>query len=245
MTKGQRFRWWIAGLLFFGTALSFFDRQVLSILAPILKKDLAVDEQTYAYVVTSFVAAYTVMYTLGGRFIDWLGTRKGMFKNTLADIEMILTTCAENNTRFEVECYDISHLYTLKHFLDRGVIKAPQVGQVLTSTDMASPARGGRHRYSRGRRRPVAPRRRGRPRRRSRHRRRGLGGASQPQGRVTCRTSERRRRAARLAARSAYPSTPRRCGSAPSRGRRSSRPEGTTAPWWWGAASRPPAYRLP
>jgi uncharacterized protein (DUF849 family) len=53
------------------------------------------------------------------------GSRKGFFKNTLADIEFILTTCAENNTRFEIECYDIGHLYTLKHFLDRGVIKAP------------------------------------------------------------------------------------------------------------------------
>jgi uncharacterized protein (DUF849 family) len=53
------------------------------------------------------------------------GSRKGMFKNTFADIEYILTTCSENGTRFEVECYDIGHLYTLKHFLDRGVIKAP------------------------------------------------------------------------------------------------------------------------
>jgi uncharacterized protein (DUF849 family) len=53
------------------------------------------------------------------------GTRKGFFKNTLADIEYILTTCSENGTRFEVECYDIGHLYTLAHFLDRGLIKPP------------------------------------------------------------------------------------------------------------------------
>src|SRR6201989_277826 len=53
------------------------------------------------------------------------GTRKGMFKNTLADIEYILTTCAGNDTRFEIECYDIGHLYTLKPFLDRGVVKPP------------------------------------------------------------------------------------------------------------------------
>ena len=53
------------------------------------------------------------------------GSRKGMFKNTFADIEYILTTCAENNTRFEIECYDIGHLYTLRHFLDRGVVKPP------------------------------------------------------------------------------------------------------------------------
>ena len=60
------------------------------------------------------------------------GSRKGFFKNTLADIEFILTTCAENNTRFEVECYDIGHLYTLRHFLDRGLIKAPVFAFVIS-----------------------------------------------------------------------------------------------------------------
>src|SRR5438046_10544538 len=54
-----------------------------------------------------------------------------MFKNTFADIEHILTTCAENNTRFEIECYDIGHLYTLRHFLDRGVVKPPLFVQAV------------------------------------------------------------------------------------------------------------------
>jgi uncharacterized protein (DUF849 family) len=53
------------------------------------------------------------------------GTRAGMFKNTFADIEYILTTCANNGSRFEIECYDIGHLYTLRHFADRGVVKPP------------------------------------------------------------------------------------------------------------------------
>ena len=48
-----------------------------------------------------------------------------IFKNTFKDIETILTKCADNGTRFEVECYDIGHLYTCKHFVDRGLIKAP------------------------------------------------------------------------------------------------------------------------
>jgi uncharacterized protein (DUF849 family) len=57
---------------------------------------------------------------------DYLeGSRSRMFKNTFADIEYILTTCAENGTRFEIECYDISHLYTLQHFADRGLVKPP------------------------------------------------------------------------------------------------------------------------
>ncbi|WGH77320.1 BKACE family enzyme [Jannaschia ovalis] len=47
------------------------------------------------------------------------------FRNSFKDIEYILRSCAENGTRFEVECYDIGHLYTLAHFADRGVIEPP------------------------------------------------------------------------------------------------------------------------
>jgi len=53
------------------------------------------------------------------------GSRERIFRNTFADIEYILKTCAENGTRFEIECYDIGHLNTLRHFADRGVVKPP------------------------------------------------------------------------------------------------------------------------
>lgn len=53
------------------------------------------------------------------------GSRDRIFKNTFADIEYILARCAENGTRFEIECYDVGHLYTLAHFADRGLIKPP------------------------------------------------------------------------------------------------------------------------
>jgi uncharacterized protein (DUF849 family) len=53
------------------------------------------------------------------------GSRERIFKNTFTDIEYILTTCAGNGTRFEIECYDIGHLYTLAHFVDRKVVKPP------------------------------------------------------------------------------------------------------------------------
>jgi uncharacterized protein (DUF849 family) len=52
-------------------------------------------------------------------------SRERIFKNTFADIEYILSTCAENGTRFEIECYDIGHLYTLNHFAERGLVKPP------------------------------------------------------------------------------------------------------------------------
>ena len=52
-------------------------------------------------------------------------SRDLVFKNTFQDIETILRIGTENGTRFEFECYDISHLYTLAHFVDRGLAKAP------------------------------------------------------------------------------------------------------------------------
>ena len=52
-------------------------------------------------------------------------SRDLIFRNSFADIERILTTCGENGTRFEFECYDISHLYNLAHFLDRGLVEPP------------------------------------------------------------------------------------------------------------------------
>lgn len=53
------------------------------------------------------------------------GSRDRVFRNTFADIEGILATCADNNTRFEIECYDIGHLYTLHHFVQRGLVTPP------------------------------------------------------------------------------------------------------------------------
>jgi uncharacterized protein (DUF849 family) len=53
------------------------------------------------------------------------GTEAGLFKNTLKDIADILRACSGNGTRFELECYDIGHLYTAAHFLDRGLVTPP------------------------------------------------------------------------------------------------------------------------
>ncbi|VFR32318.1 hypothetical protein ANDA3_0642 [plant metagenome] len=52
-------------------------------------------------------------------------SRDLVFKNTYQDIETILKRGTDNGTRFEFECYDISHLYNLAHFHDRGLVKGP------------------------------------------------------------------------------------------------------------------------
>ncbi|MDB5376957.1 MAG: 3-keto-5-aminohexanoate cleavage protein, partial [Rubritepida sp.] len=56
---------------------------------------------------------------------EYLENKDIIFRNSFKDIEYILTTCAGNNTRFEFECYDTSHLYNLKYFFDQGLVKAP------------------------------------------------------------------------------------------------------------------------
>ena len=52
-------------------------------------------------------------------------SRDLIFRNTFKDIEYALAQCAANDTRFEFECYDVSHLYNLAHFVERGLVKAP------------------------------------------------------------------------------------------------------------------------
>ena len=61
---------------------------------------------------------------------DWekpylAGSDDRIFKNTFKDIANILQSCSNNDTRFEIECYDVGHLYTAAHFLDRGLVKPP------------------------------------------------------------------------------------------------------------------------
>jgi uncharacterized protein (DUF849 family) len=74
------------------------------------------------------------LYEMLGRYKefkhDWekpylAGSDERIFRNTFKDIAFILQACADNDTRFEIECYDIGHLYTAAHFLERRLVKPP------------------------------------------------------------------------------------------------------------------------
>jgi uncharacterized protein (DUF849 family) len=61
------------------------------------------------------------LYEMLGRYQDFkhdwekpylAGSDERIFKNTFKDIAYILQSCADNDTRFEIECYDIGHLYS-------------------------------------------------------------------------------------------------------------------------------------
>jgi uncharacterized protein (DUF849 family) len=53
------------------------------------------------------------------------GSKDLIFRNTYGDLETVLTELSANDTRYEFECYDTSHLYNLAHFVERGLVKAP------------------------------------------------------------------------------------------------------------------------
>ena len=78
LTSKSNLRWWLCGLLFVATGLSFLDRQVLSVLAPDITKQLGMDNQEYSYVTTAFLISYSIMFLGGGRLMDVVGTRLGM-----------------------------------------------------------------------------------------------------------------------------------------------------------------------
>lgn len=75
------------------------------------------------------------LYPMLGRRTEWLhdweepflrSSDDLVFKNTPRDIEGILSRIGEERgARFEFECYDVGHLYMLRHFADRGLVRAP------------------------------------------------------------------------------------------------------------------------
>jgi uncharacterized protein (DUF849 family) len=54
-----------------------------------------------------------------------------IFGNTFRDIAYILETMTDSGTKFEHECYDVGHLYSLAHFIDRGLVKPPFFVQLV------------------------------------------------------------------------------------------------------------------
>jgi uncharacterized protein (DUF849 family) len=69
-------------------------------------------------------------YSWEPKFLE--GSRNGFFRNTFSDIEQLFERVARPlGTRFEFECYDIGHLYTLAHFVKRGYVEKPFIQFVL------------------------------------------------------------------------------------------------------------------
>ena len=71
------YRWTICGLLFFATTVNYFDRQVLSLLAPSLSEEFGWTNSDYANITAVFQFVYAISMLFAGRIIDKLGTKWG------------------------------------------------------------------------------------------------------------------------------------------------------------------------
>lgn len=59
------------------------------------------------------------------------GSKDLIFRNTYGDLETVFNELGPNQTRYEFECYDTSHLYNLAHFAERGLVKPPYFIQTV------------------------------------------------------------------------------------------------------------------
>lgn len=73
-----RYRWGVCALLFFVITINYVDRQVLGVLKPLIETKMGWDEVDYGNIVTAFQASYGVGLLVVGRWLDAVGTRKGM-----------------------------------------------------------------------------------------------------------------------------------------------------------------------
>lgn len=94
-------RWWIGAALFASTIINYIDRQTLSLLAPYLKLEYRWTNADYANIVIAFRVAYSVGQTVFGRFMDRIGTRRGLSLTVLFySVISILTSTAKGFSSF-------------------------------------------------------------------------------------------------------------------------------------------------
>jgi ACS family hexuronate transporter-like MFS transporter len=74
----SRLRWWIGGILFASTVINYVDRQTFSLLAPDLKLKYHWTNTDYANIVIAFRVAYSIGQTVCGRWLDRIGTKRGL-----------------------------------------------------------------------------------------------------------------------------------------------------------------------
>jgi ACS family hexuronate transporter-like MFS transporter len=67
----------MVGLAFFATVINYLDRQTLSVVAPQLKHEFGMSDETYGLIISAFMLAYTVMNGVSGPLLDRIGTRLG------------------------------------------------------------------------------------------------------------------------------------------------------------------------
>ena len=77
MSHKSTYRWVILSLLFAGTTINYLDRTVLSVLLPVIQKEIVISPVVYGYILSAFQFTYTLGLLVVGFVIDRLGTKLG------------------------------------------------------------------------------------------------------------------------------------------------------------------------
>lgn len=75
--KLRGLRWWIVGLIFLATLINYIDRLTISVLAPVITRDLSLSNTEFGGILSWFLLAYTISQGLSGKFYDRVGTKRG------------------------------------------------------------------------------------------------------------------------------------------------------------------------
>jgi len=70
-------RWWIVGLIFLATLINYIDRLTISVLAPVITRDLGLTNTQFGGILFWFLLAYTISQGLSGKLYDRIGTKRG------------------------------------------------------------------------------------------------------------------------------------------------------------------------
>src|SRR5699024_1052853 len=77
--KPETRRWILVAIIFFAIIFNYIDRQLVSILKPVLKDAFDMDDSGYALLVNVFTICYAIMYPISGWLVDRFGPGKVMF----------------------------------------------------------------------------------------------------------------------------------------------------------------------
>src|SRR3989440_669382 len=75
--KLRGLRWWIVGLIFLATLINYIDRLTISVLSPVITRDLGLTNTQFGGIVAWFLLAYTISQGLSGKLYDRVGTKLG------------------------------------------------------------------------------------------------------------------------------------------------------------------------
>ncbi|RDC56390.1 MFS transporter [Pedobacter chinensis] len=77
--KPESRRWFIISVIFLAIVFNYFDRQIVSILKPVIKKEFQLGDDGYAFILNIFTICYALMYPVTGWLVDRFGAKLTMF----------------------------------------------------------------------------------------------------------------------------------------------------------------------